>query len=182
MTLLLQCTVRQLCEGELCNNSAVNHKALCLTAAHWWSLPPHSGGGCREGSGVTGPRIDTKDGGVEQAPAGRDYCNLCHWLNGFPGLRGYRPPDGAGPQWRANGWTHPGLLSDVVWWELLLWKTSVLAAPERYYLLCGSIRQGGRISKDGGWMGSVNRGLEKYWQSIRTSRERLLGAAFLQSH
>lgn len=40
----------------------------------------------------------------------------------------------------------------------------------------------GGISKDSGWMGSMNRGLEKYWQSIRTSREELLGTAFLQSH
>lgn len=40
----------------------------------------------------------------------------------------------------------------------------------------------GGISKDSGWMGSMNRVLVKYLQSIRTSSEQLLGVAILQSH
>lgn len=45
---LLQCTVRQLCAGELCgemwHNSDVNHQAQSLTAVYWWFLPLHSKG------------------------------------------------------------------------------------------------------------------------------------------
>lgn len=38
------------------------------------------------------------------------------------------------------------------------------------------------VSKDSSWMGRMNRGLEKYWQSMPMSRERLLSAAVPQSH
>lgn len=142
---LLQCAVRQLCEGELCNvmwhNSNVNHKAHCLLVVFGLS----QWGACREGKGETGPCMDTKDVGVEQAPAGRDYCNLCHWLNGFPSPRGVPVS-----WWSTTTVEGPGKWMNTPWaafWcrlmGLLVGKTLALAAPERYYLLCGSIGQGG---------------------------------------
>lgn len=81
----LQCAVRQLCAGEPRNerwhNSHVNHPLQHWTAVRWWSLLLRSGGGFRVGKGVAGPCLDTKDVCVGQAPAGRDYRNLCHLLN-----------------------------------------------------------------------------------------------------
>lgn len=160
------------------HNSNVNHKAHCLLVVFGLS----QWGACREGKGETGPCMDTKDVGVEQAPAGRDYCNLCHWLNGFPSPRGVPVS-----WWSTTTVEGPGKWMNTPWaafWcrlmGLLVGKTLALAAPERYYLLCGSIGQGG-VSKDSGWTGSMNRGLQKNWQSTRTSRERRQAAAGPQS-
>lgn len=125
MTRLLQCTERQLCDGKLCDLRSMRGDTTApsiisqrVCAGEWWSFLFT----VRELQGrqrVTGPRIDTKEVCVEQAPAGRDYCSFRHWLNGFPSLKRYPPPGGAGPQTRglANRWTHPGLLSDVAWWD-----------------------------------------------------------------
>lgn len=114
--------------------------------------------------------MDTKDAGVKQAPAGRDYCNLCHCLNGFPSHVGRGIPTS---QWTMatveqawqNGWTHLGLLSDAAGFERH-WRWQ----PQRDITCCVGPEQRG-LSKDSGWMVAW---IEKYWQSTQMSRGQLL--------
>lgn len=155
------------------HNSNVNHKAHCLLVVFGLS----QWGACRDGKGETGPCMDTEDVGVKQAPAGRDYCNLCHWLNGFPS------PRGAPVSWWSTTTVEgPGKWMNTPWaafWCRLMWAVGVkdigFGSPREILPAVWLYRTGG-VSKDSGWTGSMNRGLQKNWQSTQTSRERRLAA------
>lgn len=75
--------------NEKWHNSNVSHRRPAFD-----SSPLEVGGPSvlkgAAGRTAGGPAPNTRGACVEQAPAGRDYCNLCHWLNRFPSLRDTR--------------------------------------------------------------------------------------------
>ena len=142
--------------GEIRHNSAVNHRTQGLTASPLVVFAPPWYGGRRWDNGPL-PKTPKTFMSSRRQPVVTTVI-LCHWLNGCS-----RDLEGV-PASRRSGTTAEGARQkwmNTPWAALSLMSTDggrrrerhlLLAATERYYLLCGSIGQERFLKAAAGWV------------------------------